>query len=61
MGGLKALVGDFGLARDLGGATAAVSTTYGTVDHQAPEVLREGHITKARPLLASPKAPLCCC
>lgn len=47
--GLRALVGDFGLARDLGGAEVLVSHTYGTVDHQAPEVLREGHIAKARP------------
>ncbi|KAK9843472.1 hypothetical protein WJX81_004368 [Elliptochloris bilobata] len=45
--GLRALVGDFGLARHLGGAEALQSTTYGTVDHQAPEVLRDGHIAKA--------------
>ena len=45
-GGLRALVGDFGLARHLGGAEALQSNTYGTVDHQAPEVLRDGRIAK---------------
>lgn len=56
-GGLRALVGDFGLARHLGGAEALQSTTYGTVDHQAPEVLRDGRIAK----VGAPLSPLWVC
>ena len=45
------------LARHLGGAESLQSNTYGTVDHQAPEVLRDGRIAK----VGAPLSPLWVC
>jgi len=45
--GFSAKLADFGLARDLSRQSRIATRTYGTITHMAPELLMEGHLSKA--------------